>query len=151
MSKEVLKAELDLFRRSFYQNSEQDSFFTQFHPISAITSTNNLEFFIPASSEYFIDPQNIFLQIECQLLKKDGSVYGAGQNNRFSLINYGLNTIWSQVEISLNNTIITQSTNTFAYSSYINMLIKYDNKSKHTFLRSSGKYFNFEIETNFFS
>lgn len=145
-NKEILKGELDLFKKSYYQNSEQDSFFTTFHPISAISSTNNLEFSIPASSEYFIDPENIFLWIECQLLKQDDSNYGATQNDRFSLINFSLNTIWSQVEISLNNTIITQASNTFPYVSYLNMINQYDNKSKHTFLRSSGKIF----ETRFF-
>ena len=140
MSKEILKSELNLFLKSYYQNSEQDCFFTPFHPISAITTTNNLEFYIPANSEYFIDPENIFLWIECQLVKQDDSNYGASQNNRFSMINYSLNTMWNQIEISLNNTIITQSSNTFPYTSYINMLTKYDNKSKHTFLRSAGMY-----------
>ena len=150
MSKEILKSELNLFMKSYYQNSEQDCFFTPFHPISAITSTNNLEFFIPGNSEYFIDPENIFLWLECQLVKQDDSSYAAAQNNRYSLINYSLNTMWSQVECSLNNTIITQSTNTFPYTSYINMLTKYDNKSKHTFLRSAGKYIFFLIHSIFY-
>lgn len=136
---EVLKGELDLFKKSFYQNSEQESFVTTFHPLSAITSTNNFEFSLPANSEYFIDPQNIFLWIECQLVKQDDSAFTPADNKRFSLIIYSFNTIWSQVEISLNNTIITHASNTFPYTSFVNMITQYDNKSKHTFLTSAGK------------
>ena len=138
MSKEVLKSELDLFKRGFYQNSIENSHLIQFRPVAAITQTNNLEFFIPGSPEYFIDLDNIFLWLNAKLVKADGSDYDAVQDNRFSLINYALMTIWQQLDISLNNTIISQTTNTFPYTTYLDALIKYDNKSHHTYLRSGG-------------
>lgn len=146
MSKEIFKEELNVFRKSYYQNSEEESFLQQFYPVSALGTTNNLEFFIPPSSEYFIDTENIFLWLTLQLVKSDGTPFTASQDNRFSSINYPLNTIWQNVEISLNNTIITPNTNAFSYISYINCLLKNDNKSKHTFLRSSGK-FNFLLHS----
>ena len=143
MSKEIMKAELDLFKRSFFQNSIESSQLVQFFPVSAINSTNNLEFYVPASSECFIDPENIFLWLTLQIVKSDGTNYNASQNDRYSLINYGLMTIFQQLDISLNNTLVTQSTNTFAYSSYLDALTKNDNKAHHTFLRSSG-YFSYK-------
>ena len=138
MAKEVLKSELDLFKKPFFQNSIENSHLIQFHPVSAISQTNNLEFFIPGSPEFFIDMENFFLWINAKLVKQDGTDYDATQDNRYSLINYGLMTIWQQLDISLNNTIITQSTNTFPYTSYLDALTKFDNKSHHTYLRSSG-------------
>lgn len=139
MAREIFKEELSVFKKSYFQNSEEDSFLQQFYPVTALGSSNNLEFFVPPSSEYFYDTENIFLWLSLQLLKADGTPYDATQNDRYCLINYGLNTIWQNVEISLNNSIITPNTNAFSYISYINCLLKNDNKSKHTYLRSAGE------------
>ena len=138
MPSEILKSELDLFKRNFFQNSIENSQLIQYRPVAAITDSPNIEFFISQSSENFIDLENIFLWISGKLVKQDKTDYDQTQDNRYSLINFGLNTLWQQIDIELNNIQITQSSTTFPYSAYLDVLTKYDNKSKHTFLRSSG-------------
>ena len=46
--------------------------------------------------------------------------------------------MWPQIDISLNNTLISQSSNAYPYTSYLHMLTSYDNKSHYTYLRSAG-------------
>jgi hypothetical protein len=138
MSKEILKSELDIFKKPQFQGSIENSQFIQFRPINAINDASTIEFFIPGSSDDYIDLENIFFWISGNLLKPDGTAYDLSQNDRNSLVNYGLNTIFEQLDVYLNNTLISQSSNTYGYKSFIEVLFMYDNKSHHTFLRSSG-------------
>jgi hypothetical protein len=65
-------------------------------------------------------------------------MFDSTQKDRNSLINYGLLTIWEQVDIYLSNTMVSQSSNAYPFRVCVEVLTKYDKKSHHTFLRSAG-------------
>jgi hypothetical protein len=138
MATEVLKSELDLFKNVNYQASILSSNLIPYRPISSIENANTIEFVIPGNSEEYIDLQDIFLWVKANIVKEDGTNYASNQNGRYSLINYGLNTIWDQVDIYLNNTLTSQSSNTYAYRSYIECLLGKEEMAKYSYLKAAG-------------
>jgi hypothetical protein len=138
MADEVLKSELDLYKKVLFQGSIEGSQFIPYRPVTAINDASAIEFVISGSSDEYIDLQNIFLWVTGKISKQDGNNYDSTQNDKNSLVNYGLNTIFEQVDVYLSNTLISPSSNTYAYKSFIEALTEYDHKSQYTFLRSAG-------------
>src|SRR5579883_1644958 len=138
MTQEVLKSELDIFRSSFYQASIESSTLIQYRPVATIDDATTIEFVIPGSSEEYIDLQDIFMWLSASIVDENGKKYDPKQNGRYSIINYGLNTIFYQVDIYLSNTLVSQSSNTYPYRAYIESLTEYSELAKLSFLKSAG-------------
>ena len=73
------------------------------------------------------DLNNTLLYLRIKITRPDGSVIADGAN--VGLINYTGATIFSQVDVSLGDRLISQSSNTYPYHSIIDCLMNYD---KHT-------------------
>lgn len=59
-----------------------------------------------------------------RLLHEDGSILN--EKEKVALINLPLHSMWNQVDISLQQQIITSSvSNNYAYKAYIGMLLKH--------------------------
>lgn len=135
-----MKSELDFFRKVQFQGSIENSHIIEFRPVTALIDAQQIEFSIDVGPGKFLDMQNMFMAMKGKCVKQDGTDYVAADDNRFSLINYSLNTMFDQVDISLNGTLISQSTNTYHYQSYMECISEYDSSSLETYLRSSGFY-----------
>lgn len=135
---EVIKSELDLFSRVSFQKSIEHSTIVEYRPINAITEGNSVEFTIPSSPDEYTDLQNCFLMVKGKLLKNDSSTFDSTQNGRNSLISYGLFTIWDQISVFLGQTLISQASNTQAYSAYLEATLESTPDKINTFMLSSG-------------
>ena len=119
MAFEVMKSELDLFKKVSFQGSIENSQLIEYRPTNALTESSSLEFDIPISSDEYLDLQNIYFRIKGKLVLQDGTNYQIEQYNRYSLINYPLNTIFDQLSIYLSGTLISQSSKTYPYLAII--------------------------------
>ena len=137
---EVMKSELDLFSKIQFQKSIDRHEFSQIHPANSIGENNDIEFLIPGTDKEYIDLQNIHLTITGKLVKQDGTAYTAEQDGRNSLIPYGLFTIWNQIAIYLNQTLISQPSNTQPYSAYFSVFLQSSLFKNITYLNPSGFY-----------
>ena len=135
---EVIKSELDLFKRVSFQKSIEHSYFIEYRPNNPITEGNSIEFILPASPDEYTDLQNCYLQIKGKLTKQNGTEYPASDDTRFSLIPYPLFTIWDQISIYLGQTLISQASNTQSYIAYIDATLENTPNKIKTFLRSAG-------------
>ena len=135
---EVLKSELSLFSKVNYQKSIESSSIIEFRPTSALTESSVIEFDLSVGSDEYLDLQNIFLSYKAKIVKKDGSIFTASHNDRFSLINYGLNTIFDQLSIYIGSTLISQSSNTYPYLAYIEALTESTPTMIDTYLSTAG-------------
>src|SRR5277367_142427 len=122
MAQEVLKSELDIFKNTTFQGSIESSQFVQFRPVSSIVNAPSIEFDINLLPDEYYDLQNVFLWIKCKTTKQDGGVYDAAPTKKYNIINYGLNTIWEQVDISLGNTLVSHSSNSHPYKAFIELI-----------------------------
>lgn len=123
MSEECVKSELDLFTVPFTQTSIEKNNYVEIPPLSAITDTSPIEFFIAGTGEDYIDLNNTMLYTRVKIVNADGTDIADGAP--VGLINYPGATIFSQVDVSLGDRLISQSSSTYGYRCIIETLINY--------------------------
>ncbi len=65
-----------------------------------------------------MDLTNSFLSITMQIVKQDGTKYTSTDAEKYSPANYLLNTAFSRVDVTLSDTLISQSNNIHAFRAY---------------------------------
>ena len=76
-SSESVTSQWDLFSVPPTQASLEDGFFTEYRPISVLTSGGPVEFCIAAESSNYIDLANTFLYVRASVTKADGTALAA--------------------------------------------------------------------------
>ena len=138
-SSESAQTGLDLFSVWPTQTSIENGMYVQYQPLAALEGTSTIEFCInqKAAGEY-LDLANTYLHIKTRItdsnglpLKKDISI---GPVNNF------FHSLFSQVDISLNNTLVTPSENTYPFKAYLENTLNYDRGAKISQLSSEYYY-----------
>ena len=132
---ECTKSELDLFSVPPTQTSMEQGNWVEYHPITTVTGDSPIEFDINGSGEDYIDFANTMLYVKAKLTAANDTNLAAdaavGPTNLF------LHSLFSQVDISLNGTLITQSTNTYPYRAMLETLLSYGEDAKKSQLTSA--------------
>ena len=123
MSGECMKTELDLFTVPFTQTSIEKNTYVEIPTLSAISDAAPLEFFIAGNGEDYVDLNNTLLYLRVKITKPDGTNIDAGA--RVGVINYPIATLFSQVDVSLGDRLISQSSNTYPYRAVIESILNY--------------------------
>ena len=114
---ECAKSELDLFSVPPTQTSIESGTFVEYHPISSLADGAPIEFEVGSSGDDYIDFANSYLYVRAKITKGDGS--NLADTAKVGPVNNFLHSLFSQVDVSLNGTLITNSTNTYPYRAYI--------------------------------
>ena len=122
-SSECTLAELDLFSAPMTQLSIEDKVYTEILPVSAITDTGPIEFFIPGDGEKYLDLNDTLLHVRVKITNADGS--NLADDAAVGLLNYPLNTMFSQCDVILGDRLISQSSATHPYRAMIETLLNY--------------------------
>jgi hypothetical protein len=86
------------------------------------TNTSFIEFRVPQNNAYFIDLRSSTLQVTVKIVKEDGTP--TTPEDKVSLANLPLHTMWSQADMTLGQQMISQGTNNhYAYKSYFDVLL----------------------------
>ena len=132
---ECTKSELDLFSVPPTQTSIEQGSWIEYHPITTVTEGSPIEFDVNGSGEDYIDFANTMLYVKAKLIAMNGDNLAAdapvGPANLF------LHSLFAQVDISLNGTLITASTNTYPYRATIETLLSYGEDAKTSQLTSA--------------
>ena len=131
---EGVKSELDLFAVPPTQTSLEHGHYVEHRPQSII-SEGPVEFVVSEEGDYYIDLANTFLYVRASIVKANGTTITA-QSNVAPVSNW-LHSLWSQVDLSLNNTLVTQSNNTYPYRAYIESLLSFGKEAKESQLLSN--------------
>lgn len=115
--------ELDLFSAPMTQLSIDEKIYTEVMPLSAITDGGPVEFFIPGDGEKYLDLNDTLLHLRLKITNADGS--DLADDASVGLINYPLNTIFSQCDVILGDRLISQSSATHPYRAMIETLLNY--------------------------
>ena len=81
-----------------------------------------------------MDLANTYLFVRAKVTKPDGS--DLDTNNAVGPVNNWLHSLISQVDVYLNDTLVTPSTNTYPYRAYIETALSYGADAKETQLTS---------------
>ncbi|XP_071950809.1 uncharacterized protein F54H12.2-like [Antedon mediterranea] len=129
---ECLKSELDLFSVPPTQTSITKGQWVQYHPFNSITDVGPLQFNIQGSSEEYMDLSQTMLNVKLKITKQDGTdLQPADPVGPANLL---LQSLFSEVDVSLNERLITPSTNTYSYRALIETLLTYGSDAKNTHL-----------------
>ena len=128
----------DLFGKPLIQTSVVDGQHVEVLPVSHVTHGGPIEFVISGQTEDFIDAKNSFLYIKAKVTNADESDLAADAD--VGPVNLWFHSLFSQVEVFLNDTMITTSENTYAYKSIMNAILLTDRDSKQDLL-STQMYF----------
>ena len=138
MSGECIKSELDLFTVPLTQTVIEKNGYLEVAPLSAISDTAPLEFFIAGTGDDYLDLNNTMLYLRLKITRPNGAdiVHPA----RVALINYPGATIFSQVDVTLGDRLISQSSSTYPYRCIIESLINYSKDALES-LFSAGLFY----------
>ena len=98
------------------------------------TSAHGLSQPIPGLGDDYLDLANSLLHVQAKVTRADGAdldlVDPMGQVNNW------LHSLFSQVDVYLNGTLVIPSTNTYPYRAYTETLLSYGDDAKATQLSS---------------
>ena len=120
-SAECSVSPLELFDVPPTQTAVEKSYDVEFLPTSALRESGVVEFYLPASSEDYLDLKNSRLYVRARIVRSDGTA--CGQNERVAPTNNLLQTMWSNVELLVNERLVTHSNNVHGYVSMLSHLM----------------------------
>jgi hypothetical protein len=127
-----MKSELDLFSVPPTQTSIESGKYVDYRPISSLTEGAPIEFDIASSGDDYVDFANSFLYVRVKIVRAGGA--HLDPTDTIGPANNFLHSLFSQVDVSLNGTLITSSTNTYPYRAYIENLLTYGPAAKQSHL-----------------
>ena len=130
---------LDLFSVPPTQTSMEQGSWVEYHPLTAVTDGSPIEFDISGTGsgtgEDYVDFGNTMLYIRAKITQIGGG--NLANDAAVGPVNLFLHSLFSQVDISLNGTTITASTNTYPYRAMLETLLSYGEDAKKTQLTSA--------------
>ncbi|XP_066486028.1 uncharacterized protein F54H12.2-like [Tiliqua scincoides] len=122
-SEECTKSELDLLQIAPTQNSIERSVYVEVPPLTAVMESSSLEFFIAGNGEDYMDLNNALLYLRCKIVKVDGS--NIDRQAEVVLVNYRIASIFSKLDVTLGERLISQSNNCYPYRAFIESVLNY--------------------------
>ena len=125
---ECLKSELDLFSVPSTQTSVETGNWIEYHPLTTVDDGSPIEFDISGNGKDYIDLANTMLYVQAKITKRNGTDLKPA--TVVAPVNLFLHSLYSQVDIFLNKTQVTSSTNTYPYRAMLETLLSYGDDAK---------------------
>ncbi len=125
-------SDLDIFTLIPRNLGKEKCSIVEFSPMAPITSHSPIEFNIMSNTSRYVDLKEMKLYIRGRIVHHDGSSLEEGE--RVGLINYPIASIFQQVDLYLQQTLVCSSGNCYAYKSMIDLLLESDRDDQEGFL-----------------
>jgi len=135
---ECTKSELDLFIVPPTQTSIEAGSFVEYNPVATISQGTPIEFSITGAGQDYLDLSSTQLYVRAQIIGVNNDPIAAGLH--VGPVNLFLHSLFSEVDITLNDTLVTASNNTYAYRSYLETILSYGGGAKTSQLTSALYY-----------
>ena len=133
-----MKSELDIFTVPPTQTSIETGNWVEYNPIATLDDGSSIKFSVSGSGQDYLDAANTQIYVKARLIQANGA--GLANDATVRPVNLFLHSLFSDVEVSLNETPVTSSNNTYAYRSYIKTLLSYGTTAKRSQLTSQLYY-----------
>ena len=120
---------LQLFQVPVTDVSIVKSKWVDYEPVQS--GTNTIEFVIKPLSDY-IDINKTELRLVIKITKNNGGNIAPGK--KYTLINNALHSLIKQFTIKLNETLVTEQSDTQAYNAYIKTSLNFTEQAKKSYL-----------------
>lgn len=135
-SSEAMRSEVDLWTLPSTVGNIDRTREQACKPSAGYTQSNTMTFHVPGTNA-LIDAAHNTLHIVAEVVKSDGSKIKEGESD-VALVNYGLHSIFSQVDVSIGSTVVSQSSLTYPYRANIEALLGYDRSAKESHMTMRG-------------
>ncbi len=133
-----MKSELDLFRPRNIQTSIDKTEEVSYKPLNSLENQTVIEFVCQGHGDSYLDLGSINLQLKFQVTKGDGTLYTNNDADQPGIVNNILNSLFRQVNISLNGKSVNSSDGNYSYRSYIENLLNYGLDAENSHLKICG-------------
>ena len=120
---ECMMGSVDLFSTPPTQTSILQRSKVEFHPVANVSDSGPIEFYISPCDEDYFDLSDHTLELQCKIVKLDGTSLPADAHVGF--VNHPLHSLFSQVDVHLNEKLITIPSNTYPYKAYLEKFLTY--------------------------
>ena len=127
---ECSKSELDVTHVPPTMTAMQDGHWTEHYPVSSLNNSAPIEFVIPAQTEKWTDVNQSYLYLKVKVLKPNGNNLDA--DTETSVVNNFFHSLFSSIDLYLNNKLITNNADTYAYRAYLENLLSFSTDIKKT-------------------
>ena len=108
---------------------------------SNLDSNNVIRFDIPGSSNYFISVGDTELHLDVFVAKADKTTGFIGETTKVAPVNNLLHSLFEQVTVELNNTLVENSNSCYAYRAYMETLLNANKEYKETVLQAGNAWY----------
>lgn len=131
------KSELDIFATPPTQNSIESGSTFCYRPISTLSNTSPIEFLVTSSGDEYIDLAHTAIHIIAKV-KADTTMPPTDPPTipEVAPVNNWLHSLFSHVDVFLNQKCITPPSNHYGYRAYIENLLNYGDGAKQSHLTS---------------
>lgn len=134
----VYGKELALFRVPPTNSGVEKVQWIEYRPISNAGDEGPLEFVITGSGNQYIDLQRTKLHVKIKVVKGDGT--SLGDQEHVGPTNLFLHSLWSQVEVQLQQKIVSSAGTMYPFKAYLDTLLCHGIGNKETKLQSQMYY-----------
>ena len=134
-SSQCLRSELDLFSLPPTQTAVDGSQWVEHSPVSTITSSSPIEFIVSGSGEDYMDLNNTLLEVKACIKTTNDSPVDAAV--AVAPINNTMYSLFSQIDVSLNDVNVSSATTTYPYRAYIETHLNYGTDAKKSRLQAA--------------
>ena len=120
-SDECCTSPLEWFDVPPTQTAVEKSYFSEYQPLTSLHDGATIDFYVPASTDDYVDLQSTRLYLKCRVTRANGTAVADGQFP--APVNDLFNSLWGNVELILNDRLISHSNGMHGYISMITHLI----------------------------
>lgn len=134
-----VKSELDIFTTLPIQTTVESGALQSYRPITSLSNAGPIEFVVSGSSnDEYLDLGRVFIHVQARITVPIPLPQGgvAGVAPVVGPTNNWLHSMFSQVDVYLNQKCVTPPTNCYNYRAYIENLLNYSNEAKKSHLSS---------------
>ena len=131
---ECSKTELDVTGVPPTMTAMEDSQWTEHYPISALDNSAPIEFIIPAQTEKWTDLNQTYLYLRVKVINADNT--DLADDAHTSVTNNFFHSLFSSVDLYLNNKLVSNTSDTYPYKAYVENLLSYAGDVKSTSLKA---------------
>ena len=100
----------------------------EYLPLATLDQGGVIELNIDGAGDEYFDPYNTYCYVKAKIVQTDGQPLP--QDAPVAPLNLLLHSMFSQVDVSLNERLVTPSKNTYPYQAYLEMLMSYGQEAK---------------------
>ena len=131
---DCMKSELDLFGVPMTQTSVESGRFVEIGPLNPL-DRGTIEFKIPGSVSEYLDLSDSYIVVKAKITEADGTA--CANDVEIAPVNNFLHSLFKQVDLTLGDTVVSASSDTYAYRAYIETLLSYGSEAKESQLTAS--------------